>query len=237
MERAAAAQVLSGERSRFKRVVSKRLGEGRDSRKTDGSKKSKNKNSQQEQEQQQQQQRQPQEPVLISVGGFKAMDQSVAVTREVADFCRVVAGVKRAAAAAAVGVAAGYGGAAGAEDEGAGSALARAGLFEPAFLLILHSLEVRLAKKSCTEYINSYANAFSKEVKDDHPRVVLPPRVLAYAMRNPPACSHMIARDVVGTAAYAPRSINWTATSTAVAFFSFCRSSRCAHVLRTTEPS
>lgn len=173
VERAAAAQVLSGERSRFKRVVSKRLGGGGDSTKTAKKKKRKKTDREQEEggaqplegvdaavegaegqerraaaglqeeqeQQQQQEEQQRQEPVLISVGGFKAVDHSVAVTREVADFCRVVAAVKRAAAAAAAGVAAGYGGM---EEEGAGSALARAGLFEPAFLLILHSLEVRL---------------------------------------------------------------------------------------------
>ncbi|CAM9891181.1 unnamed protein product [Scytosiphon promiscuus] len=105
VERAAAAQVLSGERTRFKRVT-----------------------------------------VLINVGGFKAVDNSVAVTREVADFCRVVNAVKRAAAANAAGIAAGYGDAAADGTEGGGggggsSMLARAGLFEPAFLLILHSLE------------------------------------------------------------------------------------------------
>ena len=180
VERAAAAQVLSGERSRFKRVVSKRLGGVGDGSKAENKKKKKRKTEEDgEQEQgeedglplegvdagmeggakreakrpafdereQQQQQQQQQQPVLISVGGFKAVDHSVAVTREVADFCRVVAGVKRAAEAAAAGAAAGYGGAAAAgevEEEGAGSALARAGLFEPAFLLILHSLEVRL---------------------------------------------------------------------------------------------
>ena len=184
VERAAAAQVLSGERSRFKRVVSKRLGgvgdgsiaekkkkkkkkkrkteedgeqepgeedglplEGVDAGMEGGAKREAKRPAFDEREQQQQQQQQQQQPVLISVGGFKAVDHSVAVTREVADFCRVVAGVKRAAEAAAAGAAAGYGGAAaagGVEEEGAGSALARAGLFEPAFLLILHSLEVRL---------------------------------------------------------------------------------------------
>lgn len=170
VERAAAAQVLSGERSRFKRVVSKRLGGVGNSMKKKKRKKSKVKDGEQDEgglplggvdsgmeregrearspatdqqeEQERQQHQQPQEPVLISVGGFKAVDHSVAVTREVADFCRVVAGVKRAAKAAAAGVAAGYGGVEAAA--GAESALARAGLFEPAFLLILHSIEVRL---------------------------------------------------------------------------------------------
>ncbi|CAM9345305.1 unnamed protein product [Pylaiella littoralis] len=174
VERAAAAQVLAGERSRFKRVVSKRLG-GAGGSSSGGSSKAETKKrisneedavrrgpgnddadsavgvaggaqeeerQAQEQQQQQQQQQQEEQPALISVGGFKAVDQSVAVTREVAGFCQVVKGVKRAAAAVAAGVAAGYGGAAaGMEEEGAGSALARAGLFEPAFLLILHSLE------------------------------------------------------------------------------------------------
>ncbi|CAM9979509.1 unnamed protein product, partial [Ectocarpus fasciculatus] len=182
VERAAAAQVLAGERSRFKRVVSKRLGQagvspgggsGRRKKKAkgggtgvgaegevlpadvgdgavgireeggregtvDAQGRSERKIEEEEEEEEEEELR---EPVLISVGGFKAMDQSVAVTREVADFCRVVGEVKRAAAAAAEGVAAGYGDAAAAEEGGAGSALARAGLFEPAFLLILHSLE------------------------------------------------------------------------------------------------
>lgn len=75
--------------------------------------------------------------VMVRLGGFKAVDQSVAVTREVADFCRVIKAMKQAKRAnvpqegdeglrAVVG------------SEGA---LERAGLFEPAFLLILHSLE------------------------------------------------------------------------------------------------
>lgn len=176
--------MLSGERSRFKRVVSKRLGGNVGGGSKSDKKKRKKLKKQADEENKgegegvaveavgvvaeggggdavarrgreggegeegsrlaadvQQQEEQP--PVLISVGGFKAVDQSVAVTREVADFCRVVGAVKRAAAAAAAGVAAGYGGAAaGVEEEGAGSSLARAGLFEPAFLLILHSLEV-----------------------------------------------------------------------------------------------
>ncbi|CAN0075062.1 unnamed protein product, partial [Ectocarpus sp. 12 AP-2014] len=178
VERAAAAQVLAGERSRFKRVVSERLGPadvnpdgggGRRKKSARGGGKggeaegevlapdvgdgavgarggggrggtvdAKGRDERKQEEEDKEELRQP---VLISVGGFKAMDQSVAVTREVADFCRVVGEVKRAAAAAAAGVAAGYGDAAVAEEGGAGSALARAGLFEPAFLLILHSLE------------------------------------------------------------------------------------------------
>eukprot|EP00903_Cladosiphon_okamuranus_P010020 g9502.t1 len=152
VERAAAAQVLSGERSRFKRVVSKRLGGVGDSTKTN-KKRKKNKAKDGEEEKgglplesidagmervereargpaaDQQEEQEQQQSVFISVGGFKAVDNSVAVTREVADFCRVVAGVKRAATAAGV------------EEEGAENVLARAGLFEPAFLLILHSLE------------------------------------------------------------------------------------------------
>ncbi|CAB1099581.1 unnamed protein product [Ectocarpus sp. CCAP 1310/34] len=173
VERAAAAQVLAGERSRFKRVVSKRLGpagvspDGRGGRRKQrargagkgggaegevlvadvgdgavgvrgGGGRGGTVNAQCRDERKQEEEEDLSQPVLISVGGFKAVDQSVAVTREVADFCRVVGEVKRAAAA---GVAAGYGDAAAAEEGGAGSALARARLFEPAFLLILHSLE------------------------------------------------------------------------------------------------
>ncbi|CAN0456672.1 unnamed protein product, partial [Ectocarpus sp. 8 AP-2014] len=176
VERAAAAQVLAGERSRFKRVVSKRLGPagvgpdgggGRGKKRARGGGKEGGAegeilvadvgdgtggvrggggrggtvDAQGRDERKQEEEEELSQPLLISVGGFKAVDQSVAVTREVADFCRVVGEVKRAAAAAAAGVAAGYGDAAAAEEGGAGSALARAGLFEPAFLLILHSLE------------------------------------------------------------------------------------------------
>ncbi|CBN79298.1 weakly similar to cyanobacterial Exoribonuclease II [Ectocarpus siliculosus] len=176
VERAAAAHVIAGERSRFKRVVSKRLGPagvGPDGGGGSGKKRARGGgkgggaegdvlvadvgdgaggarggggrggtvDAQGRDERKKEEEEELNQPVLISVGGFKAVDQSVAVTREVADFCRVVGEVKRAAAAAAAGVAAGYGDAAAAEEGGAGSALARAGLFEPAFLLILHSLE------------------------------------------------------------------------------------------------
>ncbi|CAN0031092.1 unnamed protein product, partial [Ectocarpus sp. 4 AP-2014] len=178
VERAAAAQVLAGERSRFKRVVSKRLGPTGVSPDGFGGRRKKrargggtggeaegevlaadvgdnavgvrggggrggtvDAHDRDERKQEEEDGEELRQPMLISVGGFKAVDQSVAVTREVADFCRVVGEVKRAAAAAAAGVAAGYGDAAAAEEGGAGSALARAGLFEPAFLLILHSLE------------------------------------------------------------------------------------------------
>lgn len=187
VERAAAAQVLAGERSRFKRVVSKRLGQAGVSPDGGGGRRKKrargggkgggaegevlaadvgdggvgarggggrggtvDAQGRDERKQEDEDEEELRQPVLISVGGFKAVDQSVAVTREVADFCRVVGEVKRAAAAAAAGVAAGYGDAAAAEEGGAGSALARAGLFEPAFLLILHSLEVRESKDETT---------------------------------------------------------------------------------------
>ena len=156
VERAAAAQVLSGELSRFKRVVSERVDErvrkgatGEGGAGTGG-------------EEGREAQR-----VLIRLGGFKALDQSVAVTREVADFCRAVEEVKKGAAAAAtatppaaaapadarVGVVAGkrsgdVGGGSGGEAGGVGGgASVRARLFEPAFLLILHSLEVRFRVK------------------------------------------------------------------------------------------
>lgn len=149
--------MLSGERTRFKRVVSKRL--GLDGGSSSSSKADKKKRETEERRENKGEgeasaiggdgdvvENDQQQPVLISVGGFKAVDNSVAVTREVADFCRVVRAVKKAAAANAAGIAAGYGDAATEGEKGGGgsSMLARAGLFEPAFLLILHSLEVTL---------------------------------------------------------------------------------------------
>lgn len=120
VERAAAAQVLAGEISRFKRVVSKRLDKPPTADADEDG-----------------------EGPLIQLGGFKAVDQSVAVTREVAEFCRVVKEIKgeaEAAKGAGAGVSAG---AEGGVHEGGTVTKARGGLFEPAFLLILHSLEVR----------------------------------------------------------------------------------------------
>lgn len=95
--------------------------------------------------------------VLLRLGGFKAVAQNVAVTREVGDFCRLVNIIKQDDADApgrltthpTSGEVGGRDG--GEQREGeqeggvaSGSTLARAGLFEPAFLLILHSLEASI---------------------------------------------------------------------------------------------
>lgn len=127
--------MLSGELTRFKRIVSKRL-----------DRKSKQDHNTQPNGAQSDEADIGEGQVLIRLGGFKALEQSVAVTREVADFCRVVELVKKdnaAAAAAGGGVGARTGGEEGVDGKGGCRASARAGLFEPAFLLILHSLEVR----------------------------------------------------------------------------------------------
>lgn len=135
--------MLSGELSRFKRFVSKRLlldapavAEKKDENENDG------KGNDGEE-------RGDDERVLIHLGGFKALDQSIAATREVADFCRVARSMKEdAEAAAAAGVmneeaVCGSEGADGSRDAvHAGGKPGRSALFEPAFLLILHSLEV-----------------------------------------------------------------------------------------------
>lgn len=170
IERAAAAQVLSGELTRFKRVVSERVNDrpgkgaggkiitaGAASPSSFSSDKEVTKGGVEGGQR-------GAGRVLVRLGGFKALDQSVAVTREVADFCRAVEEVKKNAAAAAaaaavapptaaaaadagVGMETGEGsdvsGGCGGEGGGGGGASVRAKLFEPAFLLILHGLEVR----------------------------------------------------------------------------------------------
>ena len=130
VERAAAVQVLAVELNRFKRVVSQRLdqqppsdGSSKITGAADGG-----------------------TVVVLQLGGFKALDQSVAATREVADFCRVVESIKALNSAEAVAQRQRNGGRArgrqGAGDRGNEPFTIKEGLFEPPFLLILHSLEV-----------------------------------------------------------------------------------------------
>lgn len=135
VERAAAGQVLAGELNRFKRVVSKRIEDNQgaaDKSDVDAEEILTNQGER--------------DLVALQLGGFKALDQSVAATREVTDFCRVVELIKaKTLVEEALPKPGREGVAAAGKRERRGAADgegARQELFEPSFLLILHSLEV-----------------------------------------------------------------------------------------------
>lgn len=136
VERAAAGQVLAGELNRFKRVVSQRIEDNQgaaDKFYGDAEELLTNQGER--------------DLVALQLGGFKALDQSVAATREVTDFCRVVESIKaRTLAEEALPTRGREGGPTDGKRKRRGSANGVEGvreeLFEPSFLLILHSLEV-----------------------------------------------------------------------------------------------
>lgn len=136
VERAAAGQILAGELNRFKRVVSQRIEDNQGAADKFYGNAEELLTNQGERD-----------LVALQLGGFKALDQSVAATREVTDFCRVVESIKaRTLAEEALPTRGREGGPTDGKRKRRGSANGVEGvreeLFEPSFLLILHSLEV-----------------------------------------------------------------------------------------------